>query len=70
MPFVINADGDQVWEDWGQRPYIPNYGVPINVAGVPYLQQASGQWLGANGHIVDNSELSRAIQGGYEPSQT
>lgn len=67
MPFVINDDGDQVWEDWGQRAVVST--VPITVGGIAYTQQGNGQYLGTNGRVVDTAEISRAFQAGDAPAE-
>ena len=67
MPFVINDDGDQVWEDWGQRAVVST--VPITVGGIVYRQQGNGQYIGTNGRVVDNAEISRAFQAGDAPAE-
>ena len=68
MPFVTNADGDQIWEDWGQRAVVST--VPIIVGGISYAQQANGQYIGTNGRVVDTAEISRAFQAGEAPVET
>lgn len=67
MPFVINDDGDQVWEDWGQRAVVST--VPITVGGIVYRQQGNGQYIGTNGRVVDTAEISRAFQAGDAPAE-